>query len=176
MSALQAPQVSISGFPFVPYSHGPFGNFQLFFLFKVKGKGIFPDLKDVGSAVIGVGVGRIRRTIGAAVNGGRDNMRCGELGAGPTPPPTSTPCLLDLVCLWASCLGLGYPLTTSSFLGLLSAQHNKHTGSKLGSQSRDGASPGLGSMLQLGGGGGGGEKSIFSSSSCLFGSSLPLSG
>lgn len=46
-----------------------------FFLFKVKGKGIFPDLKDVGSAVIGVGVGRIRRTIGAAVNGGRDNMR-----------------------------------------------------------------------------------------------------
>lgn len=45
-----------------------------FFLFKVKGKGIFPDLKDIGSAVIGVGVGRIR-TIGAAVNGGRDNMR-----------------------------------------------------------------------------------------------------
>lgn len=28
-----------------------------FFLFKVKGKGIFPDLKDVGSAVIGVGAG-----------------------------------------------------------------------------------------------------------------------
>lgn len=51
-------------------------------------------------------------------------MRLQELGADPPGLLMSWPLLPDLVCLWASCLGLGYPLTTPLMLGLLSSQGN----------------------------------------------------
>lgn len=51
-----SPKPPLSGFPFC-LTHAFLLEIFDFFLFKVKGKGIFPDLKDVGSAVIGVGAG-----------------------------------------------------------------------------------------------------------------------
>lgn len=106
---------SASGFPFVSYSRVPFGNFQLFF-FKVKGKGIFPKLKNVGSAVLGRGEGLRKEEVKSSRGRGRRGGVGGrEQGQRETPRAAGhlmSWLLLHLVCLRASCLGFGYLLTT----------------------------------------------------------------
>ena len=72
MSALQAPQVSISGFPFVPYSRGHFPNLKLILFPKLRGKEFDHTTKPLAQLEEGGGW-EDKKNYGAAVNGGRDD-------------------------------------------------------------------------------------------------------